>query len=202
MKVLIIDNKSAHLENLKHLLEEKLGVTEFTCQDPRVVQAKDIEPVDLVVISGGTGRSIVKNPLTFKRAIQILEDYKKPTIGICLGAEAIAASYGGELVEMPVRRVGNIRIQLDDEIAREIDKPDAIVYQFHKWLIGDLPSCLLSIASSKDGVEVLRHKSLPFYGVQFHPEVRRRDNQGYIIFEFVLDQLGLIQRNAHAIVNK
>jgi GMP synthase-like glutamine amidotransferase len=192
MKVLIIDNRSAHLERLKSLVVEKLGSSRFKFCDAREIKDEAIEWADLVIISGGWGRSIIKNPGTFKRLVDSLANHSKPTIGICLGAEAIAAAYGAELVELPVRRVGNIRISITDKkLASALGKSDAMVYEFHKWYISQAAGPIRVMAASKDGIEVLRHKDLPIWGVQFHPEVKRLNNTGHIIFEYVLNELGL-----------
>lgn len=188
MKVLIVDNKSAHLEHLKDLIVEKVGPCEFNLLDPREVLHRDIEAADLIVISGGRGRSIIKNPQTFKRLIDDITAQAKPTIGICLGAEAIATAYGGKLIEMPVRRAGNIPINLSKKLVSDFDEKH-MVYEFHKWTIKSVASPIEVLATSKDGVEVLRHKTLPIWGMQFHPEVRRLDNQGHLIFDHILEHL-------------
>jgi len=211
MKVLIVDNKSAHLARLKQLILHKLGPAKFKLLDPREVKNKDLKAADLVVISGGWGRSIVKNPQTFKRVIDMLASERKPTIGICLGAEAIAAAYGAELIEMPVRRVGNVRIYLGKELSQAMAEDSIMAYEFHKWKIKELPSPLKALADSKDGVEILRHCTLPLWGVQFHPEVLRLDNKGHLIFEHILEELKLSQgkfdptnpeHTAHAIISR
>jgi anthranilate/para-aminobenzoate synthase component II len=193
MNVLIVDNKSAHLERLKELLVEKLGNVTFSFCDARDITDDIVKHAELVVISGGWGRSIIKNPGTFNKLIDTLAKHAKPTIGICLGAEAIAAAYGATLVELPVRRVGNIRISISDaELANTLGKSDLAVYEFHKWYINQTTSPIIALATSKDGVEIIRHRELPMWGLQFHPEVRRLDNNGHKIFEYVLNELGVI----------
>lgn len=196
MTVLLIDNKSAHLERLRKLIIDKLRSVNFVQRDPRAVTEGEVHAADLIVISGGVGRSIVKNPRTFSRIVRLAASARKPTIGICLGAEAMAVEYGGVLQEMPVRRVGNIPILLDEKFKaqlafRQDDK--VMVYEFHKWLINKtfLPSPLRILATSKDGVEVLKHESLPMWGLQFHPEVLRLNNAGQRIFDYILRDLGL-----------
>jgi GMP synthase-like glutamine amidotransferase len=125
--------------------------------------------------------------------VDLAKKYRKPTIGICLGAEAIAVYFGSELKEMPVRRVGNIRINLDPGFAEAAgQKGRAMVYEFHKWRIEDVKEPLVCLATSKDRVELFRHKTLPIWGMQFHPEVKRLDNSGHLIFEHILRRTGLL----------
>jgi len=190
MYVLIVDNKSAHIERLKTLISEKLGRVTFSLHDPRELTPEHTQEADLVIISGGSGRSVVKNPQTFKRVIDFVTQSSTPTIGICLGAEALGVAYGGHLRELPVRRVGNVRINLDPNLSKSLGTDSVMVNEFHKWIIEDISKPLKSLASSKDGVEILKHARLPLWGLQFHPEVRRLNNAGHKIFGQILIKLG------------
>lgn len=193
MNVLLVDNKSAHLELLQALVSEKLSNVTFTVRDPRDMQEHDAETADLVIVSGGVGRSIVKNPETFRRMVSMIARYQKPTIGICLGAEAIAVFFGGNITEMPVRRVGNVRVNFEPGLSSTavFEHDSFMAYEFHRWKITGVPEPLEVLATSKDGIEVFRHTTLPIWGLQFHPEVRRNDNPGHIIFEKILATFNL-----------
>jgi GMP synthase-like glutamine amidotransferase len=194
MRVLIVDNKSAHLTKLQELVHQKLGNVEFVLRDPREMFLDDVLTVDLVVFSGGWGRSIEKNPGTFKRMVNVVVEAKKPAIGICLGAEAIAVHYGTKLIEMPVRRVGNIPLKVADGPLKDtLSKQHVMAYEFHKWLISEVHQPLITLATSKDGVECFKHASLPIWGLQFHPEVPRLGNIGHEIFEYALRDIGILQ---------
>lgn len=191
MHVLLIDNKSAHLVRLQALIRATLGKVEFRLHDPRNMGDDDMEWADLVIFSGGWGRSIVKNPGTFNRMVEFCERHRKPTVGICLGAEAIATYYGSELREIPVRRVGNVRIHFKPDVNEAMRlEPSVMVYEFHKWVIGAVHGPLVNLATSKDGCELFKHKTLPMWGMQFHPEVSRLDNKGHAIFEYVAAEIG------------
>jgi anthranilate/para-aminobenzoate synthase component II len=194
MNVLLVDNKSAHLENLRDLVEHVFVDVQFRVHDPRNMHTDDVEWADLVVISGGTGRSIIKNPLTFKRMVSMCVEYAKPTIGICLGGEAIATYFGSTMHEIPVRRVGNVRLQVDEEFSAAAGLPEiTMVYEFHKWVLDSVKTPLVCLATTKDGPELFRHESLPIWGMQFHPEVRRLNSKGFEIFRQVVTELGLLQ---------
>lgn len=189
--ILIVDNQSVHLESLRLIIDEKvIGDINFRLEATRDVTSDHIDWADLVVLSGGTGRSIEKNPKTFKRLVAALVASQKPVVGICLGAEAIAVYYGAKLKDIGVRRAGNIAIYLYPEFASAMDlKERSIVYEFHRWSIPELGEPLVALAESKDGVEIFRHTMLPIWGLQFHPEVRRRNNGGHTILESILQML-------------
>lgn len=191
MKVLLIDNKSAHLERLKKLIYEYIPHDAIRQIDTKEVDSQQIAWADLVIISGGQGRSIAKNPGTFGRMIKLVEAHNKPAIGICLGAEAIATYFGHAMTLMPVRRVGNVRL-IPATHALGLPETGVWAYEFHKWKIEDnKDSELETLATSKDGIEIFRHKRYPIWGLQFHPEVKVRGNVGHYIFGMVLDELGL-----------
>jgi GMP synthase (glutamine-hydrolysing) len=177
---------------LQSLIEDTLGEVEFRLHDPRNMRDADMLWADLVVFSGGWGRSIVRNPDTFNRMVEFCVKHQKPTIGICLGAEAIAAYFGSQLRELPIRRVGNVRIHFESDIDGMIDlSPSVMVYEFHKWVIDAVHSPIINLAKSKDGCELFKHETLPIWGLQFHPEVERLDSKGHLIFANIVAQLGL-----------
>src|SRR3989344_1410887 len=152
MKVLLVDNLSVHLSSLKRLISEKLGDVEFIVHDPRQMKDKHLLEVELVIFSGGTGRSIEKNRQTFDRMVDLAIKHKKPTIGICLGAEAIAARFGSNLEEIPTRRVGNVRSFFTGPGSKKLGfgEDGVMAYEFHKWVIHDIKKPLQIIATSKD----------------------------------------------------
>src|SRR6185369_3924313 len=112
-----------------------------------------------------------------------------PIIGICLGFELIAHLLGAKLSKLPVRRINNIKIfpVQKDVILEGMASPR--VYQGHVWRVTDLPPELICLAASKDGIEIVKHKKKPIYGLQFHPEKDRHNNDGPAIFHNIVAQL-------------
>lgn len=189
-RVLIVDNKSAHLAALQEIVQEKISGVTCHLEATRDVTTESIEWADLVILSGGTGLSIEKNPKTFQRLIEKVLVAQKPMIGICLGAQAIAVHYGAELVDIGTRRVGNIAIYFDPESAKSLAvKERMIVYEFHRWKFDSVQEPLVEAARSKDGIEVMRHRDQPIWGLQFHPEIRRRNNGGHSILENIIQSI-------------
>ena len=187
-----MDNKSAHLERLRELIMSNIPGGIIRQLDPRDITDDIAIWASLIIISGGQGRSIVKNPGTFHRLIEIIERHNKPTIGICLGAEAIATYFSGTLSQLPVRRVGNVRLLPEMPSSISLPQDPLLVYEFHRWVIGLDNIGELSIdARSKDGVELFHHREHPIWGMQFHPEVYLRGNHGHLIFKIILAKLNV-----------
>jgi len=188
-KVLVIDNTTVHLPRLIELVAEKIPDAKVKIEVTEDVKAEHVRSADLIILSGGTGRSIEKNSEIYNRVVGLVVRNNKPTIGICLGAEAIAVYFGAQLEQMSVRRVGNIPVTLTKDGWKQIETKRPMIYEFHKWKIVNLGPPLLTLGISKDGPEIFRHKKLPIFGLQFHPEVRRNDNEGHLFFELTLKDI-------------
>jgi len=174
-RIAILDNGSLHLEALRALVPSA-DIFSYDHFSPAYLDA-----YDLVILSGGHSISVMRHPKEFAREMRFIRNRKKPMIGICLGFELIAAAFGGELGELPRKESGilSINATADDPVLRGAHLISG--YEGHRWALKDAPDALVCIAYSKDGAEIIKHKNLPIYGFQFHPEISE-GNDGQIIF--------------------
>lgn len=97
-----------------------------------------------------------------------------PTLGVCLGHQAIAQSFGGTVgrASMPIHgKVSKIHHNSKDLFSGVADEFCATRY--HSLLVdrGNFPASLEVCAETAAGeIMALRHRQLPIFGVQFHPE--------------------------------
>ncbi|MGH8957196.1 MAG: anthranilate synthase component II [Acidimicrobiia bacterium] len=169
-RVLVLDNYDSFTYNLVQYLGE-LGA------DPVVIRsdllkpsvAQEEIPFDRLVISPGPGI-----PENAGFSIDYIRTFSStvPTLGVCLGHQAIAVAYGGEVDLAPEPRHGKTsEIRHDGRgLFDGLDNPFTAT-RYHSLATTRLPAELTPVAWSEDGVvQGLRHQSDPVTGVQFHPE--------------------------------
>ncbi len=171
MKVLIIDNYDSFTYNLYHYC---LGMDrEVQVRRNDRVSDSDLEDCDKIILSPGPGL-----PADAGRMPEIIRNYaeKKPILGICLGLQAIAECFGGELQNLKEVLHGqssNCKVTQKDEIIFKNLKTGFMVGHYHSWIVGSsgLPENLEITAINEFGyIMALRHRYFDVRGVQFHPE--------------------------------
>lgn len=172
MRVLLVDNHDSYTYNLFQLLSGVLG------EEPRVLTNDDpgwadFDPasVDAVVVSPGPGRPQTARDLG--RVPDLLEQTQIPVLGVCLGHQAIAHLAGGEVASAPEPRHGHLtRVRHDGTGLFAGIPQDFTAVRYHSLAVPEpLPESLVATAWAEDGVIMgLRHRDLPRWGVQFHPE--------------------------------
>ncbi len=172
MKVLLIDNYDSFTYNLVQLVDE---VTESR---PTVVRNDALEAVNLtdyshIILSPGPG--LPNEAGNLKEIIAELAELKIPTLGVCLGQQAIAEHFGGSLLNLDKVHHGvssTMKIvkanPLFDNIPQNFEAG-----RYHSWIVNrdDFPNELEILCEGPEGeIMALRHVTLPILGVQFHPE--------------------------------
>ncbi len=172
MRTLLVDNYDSYTYNLYQLLAEvyeKPPVVLYN-DDPRWDRL-DFQDFDGVVISPGPGNPA--NSRDFGRSADVLNQPVIPVLGVCLGHQGIGLAAGASIRSAPRPRHGHLEhIQhTEKEIFAGIPIGFTAV-RYHSLCIAEpLPAELEAIAWAEDGVIMgVRHRFLPRWGVQFHPE--------------------------------
>lgn len=170
--ILLIDNYDSFTFNLWHFLGDlgaEVVVRRNDAIDPQAVLA--MEP-QAVVLSPG--------PCTPDQAgiclplIGLAAEAKLPVLGVCLGHQAIGQALGAEVVRAPEPvhgKVWDIHHGGSDVFAG-LPSPFRAT-RYHSLVVkrDSLPADLVATAWTEDGIVMgLAHRTLPIYGVQFHPE--------------------------------
>lgn len=169
MDVLVVDN----FDSFTYMLVDYLQQAGARCRVVRNDEPWDSlidGPVDAVVLSPGPGV-----PRQAGHLLAVIEHYHQrvPILGVCLGHQALGEFFGATLVQAnrPMHgKVSTIRTQPDDALWRGLP-PKFGVTRYHSLVLEDLPAQLIGIAyTEQNEVMALRHRWLPLWGVQFHPE--------------------------------
>ncbi|MFI9724510.1 aminodeoxychorismate synthase component I [Streptomyces sp. NPDC052396] len=172
MSVLLIDNYDSYTYNLFQLLAQVYGKepTVLVNDDP---SWPDLDPAlfDGVVISPGPGRP--QRPADLGWCRQVLEGWQEvPILGVCLGHQAIAHHHGAR-VERGTPRHGHLtRVRHNGQDLFDGLPRNFTAVRYHSLRVSEpLPEELQATAWAEDGtVMALRHRRLPRWGLQFHPE--------------------------------
>jgi anthranilate synthase/aminodeoxychorismate synthase-like glutamine amidotransferase len=167
--LLMLDNYDSFTYNLVHLFEE-LGaeVRVFRNDAITVEEAEALEPTHLV-ISPGPGR-----PEDAGISVELIRRLGPhvPTLGVCLGHQAIVEAFGGEVGAAKALLHGKSSLVEHDGkgvfagVAQNLEAG-----RYHSLAAVEIPDELEISARTPDGeVMGVRHRELPIEGVQFHPE--------------------------------
>ena len=170
-KVLFIDNFDSFTYNLvddfcKRDCEAKVYRADTSLDDLKAIAA-DFEP-DLLVISPGPGTPDVAG--VSLEAVGYFKD-KLPIFGVCLGHQVIIQHFGGKIGHAPEPMHGKpSRVTHNDkDVFAGVENP-LQAGRYHSLCAVEVPECLEQTAKFEEVVMGVKHKDLPIYGVQFHPE--------------------------------
>ena len=167
--ILLVDNYDSFTYNLAHLFGE-LGAEVIVRRNDAIDAAGAVRlaPSQLV-ISPGPGR-----PADAGATLEIIRRLAPgtPTLGICLGHQAIVEAFGGKVTAARTLVHGKACTVHHDGHGLFFGLPDELeVGRYHSLAATQIPELLEISATAADGeVMAVRHRELPVDGVQFHPE--------------------------------
>lgn len=169
-RILVVDNYDSFVYNLVQYLAQ-LGADTVVRRNDEV-DLDELADVDGVLVSPGPG-----TPERAGASIEVIRraaQLRLPTLGVCLGHQAIGVAWGGIVERAPELLHGKTSLVHHDGTGVLTRLPDPFVAtRYHSLSIRpDSMPAELEVTGRTDGgvIMALRHRELPIHGVQFHPE--------------------------------
>ncbi|WP_138420130.1 anthranilate synthase component II [Aquibacillus sediminis] len=170
--ILLIDNYDSFTYNLFQYVSE-LGKQVKVVRNNKITleEIRELSP-EAIILSPGPG-----TPQDAGICIEVVRELATefPILGICLGHQAIGAAYGATIAHAETIKHGKTSTlaHRQDSIFNQLQQPIEVM-RYHSLIIGDrdVPAELEVIATSTDdqAIMAVKHRTLPLYGLQFHPE--------------------------------
>lgn len=170
--ILLIDNYDSFSYNLYQLIGELTPNIRVIRNDEMTVN--DIERLapSHIILSPGPGRPEDAG-VTQKVAETVSK--KIPTLGVCLGHQAICQAYGATVtyaLRIMHGKQSEVSLDLSSPIFKGLTERVAVA-RYHSLAVDPetVPDCLKVIALTDEGeIMAVQHRNYPIFGLQFHPE--------------------------------
>ncbi len=168
--ILVVDHYDSFTYNLVQLVESLGHPTEVVKSDAEPAEALAARAPSAVILSPGPGRP--EDAGCFTTLLEVLSP-ETPILGVCLGHQALGIALGGTVARTdPVHGKASLVFHEGHGILEGLTDPFE-AGRYHSLVVtrADLPADLELTAWTDDGlVMATQHRSLPRFGVQFHPE--------------------------------
>ncbi len=188
-KILVFDNYDSFTYNLVQMIE-RITDQKVDVYRNDEISLEEIAKYDKIILSPGPGI-----PEEAGILLELIKKYAptKSILGVCLGQQAIAEAFGGNLINLSEIFHGvatsSKTIKKDSKLFQNL--PEEIeVGRYHSWAVNseNFPEELEITATDNDGmIMALQHKTYDVHGVQFHPESILTPEGEVIIRNFLLN---------------
>lgn len=189
-KVLILDFGSQYTQ----LIARKVRSLNIYCEIQRCDISADriLSFSPKAIILSGSPFSINQN--NFPEPNALIWQLGIPILGICYGMQLIVNHFGGTVVHSEKREYGSAILHIIDHNELLSDLADREeVWMSHSDAISLLPACFRTLAKTENcPYAVIAHKELPYYALQFHPEVEHTKNGMQVLKNFLFKIAKLI----------
>ncbi|MGQ9534625.1 MAG: glutamine amidotransferase-related protein [bacterium] len=190
MRTLIIDCYLPNSPQIEHLYKVISDITTdiVEIRDFSTIGVQeDVRLYNAIIISGSQRKlAEIGTFELYANVAELIKTCEKPVLGICFGHQLITKAFYEDVVPMGQRIEGFYMIKRvnHDELFEGLGEK-MLVMESHEEMAANVPSEFIKLAESPNcPIEAIKHRILPIYGVQFHPE--RYDDKhpaGAIILE-------------------
>jgi len=172
MKILVLDNYDSFTYNLIHYVKELTNDPVSVYRNDKI-SLEAVGEYDKILLSPGPGI-----PKEAGILLDVIKTYAptKSILGVCLGHQAIAEAFGGEIYNLPNVYHGvetKMKVLNPYEDLFKSIPVEFMAGRYHSWNVvkENLPDCLSITAQDEEGIIMgISHKTYDVRGLQFHPE--------------------------------
>ncbi len=190
-RVLIIDNNTDDIESIYRACKHR-GYKYETLNSLRV-KDKNLESFDLIILTGGEWyQDPTQQAQHYTDEIDFITQSRIPLIGICLGMQLISTAFGGRVMKIDKEHHGRRYVKLTEAGCQLLGLRDdeMLVFENHTEGVVGVPDSFDVLAESDECIEMIKHKSLPIVGVQFHPEKLSKQEHADEMWEAIIRLAG------------
>ncbi|HEY1685121.1 MAG TPA: glutamine-hydrolyzing GMP synthase [Tepidisphaeraceae bacterium] len=182
----ILDFGSQYAQLIARRVREANVYSELVRPDISVEELRKLNPKGIILSGGPSSVYDAGAPRCDEKIFQL----GIPILGICYGMQIGCQILGAQVKPGAAREFGRTRLRFSgsDSLTRGMPE-DTTVWMSHGDQVQELPSEFLPLATTPNcPVAAAKHKSYPFYGVQFHPEVTHTP-RGQVLFRNFLYEI-------------
>ncbi|HEX2973129.1 MAG TPA: glutamine-hydrolyzing GMP synthase [Tepidisphaeraceae bacterium] len=181
----ILDFGSQYAQLIARRVREKGVYSELTRPDIPVDELRKMNPKG-IILSGGPNSVYAPNaPKCDPRIFEL----DIPILGICYGMQLGAQILGGQVKPAKAREYGRAKLHIasSDPLVSGLPE-DTTVWMSHGDQVHELPEEFIPLATTPTcPYAAAKHRTRPFYGVQFHPEVTHTPRGEQVFENFLYD---------------
>lgn len=147
MKIIVINNETKESKKILNIFDWN-EISVFDYEDKY-----EVLDFNLVILTGRSNYSIFHRPNPYKKELELIRNYNKPIIGICLGSQLIAKAFWSSFWKLSDKLSKVIKIEFVKT------NTDYDVYEAHRYYIKKLWKQLDGIARSSYWREIIKHKT-------------------------------------------
>src|SRR5690554_5521443 len=184
----ILDFGSQYAQLIARRVREAGVYSELVRPDISLDELRKMNPKGLI-LSGGPSSVYEPNA---PRCDPKLFELGVPVLGICYGMQIGAQLLGGQVKPAAAREYGRAKLQIvaEDPLTKGLPR-ETTVWMSHGDQVHELPGDFVAIAATPTcPYAAARHRSIPFYGVQFHPEVTHTPRGETLFHNFLYEICG------------
>ncbi|MGB4767638.1 MAG: gamma-glutamyl-gamma-aminobutyrate hydrolase family protein [Candidatus Saccharimonas sp.] len=195
MRILLIDNDTDSWEKLLAMVSTTGNIV--TPLNHRELAAHDTSAYDLIVLSGGWWYDDFEElRQVYASELDLIRTSTVPILGVCIGMQLMHVALEGDVPLLDAPQNGFQPISLTPTAQKLFELPATIeVFKYHTRGVLTPDDEFELLGTSPGHIEIMRHRTRPLLGVQFHPESEPTPERSRKLFDKLASSLIHTQAN-------